>query len=190
MSAALKLYMVILGATPQGRHTEQHDVFFGIGESLASLKEDMQSFWPGVKIHIDSWREVTVVNNYQLQISERTEAYAATNEEAAIKLFFINLGGYKPGDMEEYHYKLISVAKDKGAAIAEAKSTAFYKHTGFKGARSHVDDKFGIDVDDLHNIADILPETHKRKYKINLHALETPAVEDELHIGYLILDRL
>ncbi len=190
MSIALKLYMVILGAVPAGRHTEQHDVFFGIGDSLASLKEDMQNFWPGVKIHIDSWREVAVVNNYKLQISERSETEGAINEEEAIKLFFINLGGYKPGDMEEYHYKLISAAKDKGTAIAEAKATAFFKHTGFKGARSHVDDKFGIDVDDLHNIADILPERHKRNYKIELLPQETPLAEDELHIGYLILDKL
>jgi len=189
MSATLKLYMVILGATPVGRHTEQHDVFFGIGPDLASLKRDMQNFWPGVKIHIDSWREVSVVDNYGLQISERNQTAEDLNTED-LKLFFINLGGYKPGDMEEYHYKLISVAKDKGAAIKAAKGTAFFKHTGFKGANSHIDDKFGIDVDDLHQIADILPEMHKRNYKINLHPLASPTAEDELHIGYLILEKL
>jgi hypothetical protein len=29
----LKLYMVMLGCTPEGRLTEQHDIFFGIGTS-------------------------------------------------------------------------------------------------------------------------------------------------------------
>jgi hypothetical protein len=188
--ADLKLFMVILGAVPPGRHTEQHDVFFGIGPDLASLKNDMQEFWSGVKIHIDSWREISIVNGYKLNITERTKESQETFSPEEVKLFFINLGGYKPEDMEEYHYKVISATKDKSAAIAEAKATIFFKHTGFKGARSHVDDKFGIDVDDFHNIADILPETHKRNYKIELQKLETPAAEDTLHIGYLILDKL
>ena len=187
--ADLKLFMVILGAVPKGRHTEQHDVFFGIGPDMASLKNDMQNFWSGEKIHIDSWREISIVNGYKLNITERTESQETVSPED-VKLFFINLGGYKPEDMEEYHYKVISATKDKSAAIAEAKATAFFKHTGFKGARSHVDDKFGIDVDDFHNIADILPEAHKRNYKIELQKLDTPAEEDTLHIGYLILDKL
>jgi len=30
INMALKLYMVLLGAKPKGRHTEQHDVFLGL----------------------------------------------------------------------------------------------------------------------------------------------------------------
>lgn len=30
----LKLFYIILGATPEGRNIEQHDVFFGIGAQL------------------------------------------------------------------------------------------------------------------------------------------------------------
>ena len=47
---------------------------------------------------------------------------------------------------------MLSVGADKAAAIMQAKKTAFYKHTGFVGAPSHVDDKYGVDVDDLHEI--------------------------------------
>lgn len=178
---SLKLFFVILGATPTGRHTEQHDVFFGIGESLSDLVPDMNAFWPGAKLHIDSWRTVTEVHGYKVSVRESgTDAANGSN-----KLFFLNLGGYKPEDMEEYHYKLVCMAANKGDAIKQAKQTAFYKHTGFKGATSHIDDKYGIDVDDIHEIKDILPSSLKTKYDIILEKPADEIAQDELHIGYV-----
>jgi len=176
-----KLFFVILGATPAGRHTEQHDVFFGIGNSLGDLVPDMEKFWPGTKLHIDSWRTVTEVNGYRVNIVPADINSASGTD----RLFFLNLGGYKPGDMEEYHYKLLCVAGDKGAAIKQAKQTAFYQHTGFKGATSHIDDKYGIDVDDIYEIQDILPASLKTTYDIILEKTADKVTEDELHIGYV-----
>ena len=46
MDSTLKLYMVMLGCTPKGRFTEQHDIFFGIGNSLKELIPNMKAFWP------------------------------------------------------------------------------------------------------------------------------------------------
>jgi hypothetical protein len=79
------------------------------------------------------------------------------------------------------------VAKEKGDAIKLAKQTAFYKHTGFKGATSHIDDKYGVDVDDVYEIADILPQELKDKYFITVEKTLQPLPEDEMHIGYLKL---
>jgi hypothetical protein len=141
----------------------------------------MEKFWPGAKLHIDSWREVTEVDGYRVSIIES----AANTNTAVNRLFFLNLGGYKPADMEEYHYKLLCVAADKGAAIKQAKQTAFYKHTGFKGATSHIDDKYGIDVDDIYEIKDILPASLKTKFDIVLEKVADNIPEDELHIGYV-----
>lgn len=45
MKNELKLFYVILGATPKGRNIEQHDVFFGIAENLKDLIPDMKEFW-------------------------------------------------------------------------------------------------------------------------------------------------
>jgi Domain of Unknown Function (DUF1543) len=61
-----KLYMLLLGCRPEGRHTEQHDVFFHIGESLESLIPAIVEFWPEAKgkIHVDAWREVTRVGDF------------------------------------------------------------------------------------------------------------------------------
>ncbi|WP_317129734.1 hypothetical protein [Flavobacterium gawalongense] len=56
---------------------------------------------------------------------------------------------------------MLSVAESLGLASKNAKTTTFYKHYGFKGATSHIDDKYGIDVDDIYNIDDILDKQFK-----------------------------
>jgi hypothetical protein len=182
-----RLFFLLLGCRPNGRNTEQHDTFFGIGNSVSDLLPQIENFWPdGGKIHIDSWREVTVVDNYTIKVFDKENAPAAS----AQKLFFLNLGGYRPADMEEYHYKLLSVAHTKTTAIQAAKQTAFYLHTGFKGATSHIDDKYGVDVDDVYEIADILPSEIKTKYSIVIEKKSSILPEDELHIGYVTLKSL
>ena len=181
-----KLYMLLLGSTPPGRHTEQHDTFFCIGTSLTELVPAMKAFWPEAngKIHIDAWREVTQVGEFSVRVVDRGAAGLPAN-----RLFFINLGGYKRGEFEEYHYKLIAAGADKGAAIKQSKETAFYKHVGFKGATSHIDDKYGIDVDDAHEIMDILPVAMKERFALEITA-NPGRPEDELQIGYLKLSKL
>ena len=181
--------MVLLGCKPESRHTEQHDIFFGIGYELGYLLPDMYAFWPEAnrKIHIDSWREVTQVNGYAVKVISRTDLSGDMKREE--KLFFINIGGYKENDLEEYHYKMLVACTDKGIAVQQAKQTAFYRHTGFTGAVSHIDDKYGVDVDEIYEISDILPARVKEKYAIVL----SPAMknkEDEMHVGYLKVEKL
>lgn len=182
----MKLFLLILGCRPKGRNTEQHDTFFGIGDSLSDLLPQIENFWPdGGKIHIDSWREVSSVDYFTIKIIPREDAL----ENSPHKLFFINLGGYKPGDLEEYHYKLLTVAANKAEAIKSAKQTAFYLHTGFKGATSHIDDKYGVDVDDIYEIKEVLPEYLKENYAVVVEPNSNESI-DELHIGYLKLSNL
>ena len=148
----------------------------------------MNTFWKEAegKIHIDAWREIKYVDDYVVQINEKKNA---VSDAGKTKLFFINLGGYKENEFEEYHYKIVTAAIGKGEAIRKSKQTAFYKHYGFKGAETHIDDKYGIDVDDLYEISDILPDEIKEKYSICLLPADDKAV-DELHIGYLMIDKL
>ena len=170
--------MVLLGCRPPGRNTEQHDIFFGIATSLDQLTPAIKKFWPEGYVHIDSWREVRYANGYKVVIKPRAESAGDTP-----KLFFINLGGYKPADLEEYHYKMVVAAEHMGDAVKMSKQTAFYKHTGIPGGPSHVDDKFGIDVDDTAEIGDLLSAHDKSAYSI--HLVPGAAAEDELHVGYI-----
>lgn len=181
-----KLFMLLIGCTPPGRHIEQHDVYFGIGEKVADLVAGIIKFWPEAdgKIHVDAWREVTMVNGHAVSI-----VAAAQNQDSGdARLFFINLGGYKENEFEEFHYKMIIAATNKGEAIDQSKKTAFFQHTGFEGASSHVDNKFGIDVDDIFEIADILPQELKRCYHIHVTPLADSSYEDELRLGYFKLN--
>ena len=175
-----KLYMLLIGATPPGRHTEQHDVYFSIGNDIRDLLPEVASFWPETngRFHLDAWREVSLVNGYSIRVAKEPGLMSAT------QLFFINLGGYKKGEFEEFHYKMLVAAPEKGEAIRQAKDTAFYRHTGFKGATSHIDNKYGVDVDDIFAIPDILPGKIKERYSLLIEPSKTSIKEDELYLGY------
>lgn len=179
--------MVLIGCKPAGRHTEQHDIFFGIAPSLAALVPQLKDFWPGKhRLHIDAWREVTTVNGFSVSVHPVAES---KERDAPARLFFINLGGYKPGEFEEYHYKMIIAAPNKTAAIREAKATSFFKHTGFTGATSHIDDQYGIDVDDSYQIEELLSPQLLNQYALEILPNAT-APEDKWHIGYTKLSSL
>lgn len=181
-----KLFMLLLGCKPKGRHTEQHDIFFTIGKSLKDIIPNINAFWPdGGKIHIDAWREVNAIEGYKISVVRKK----ASTDEKNTKLFFLNLGGYKPDEFEEFHYKMIVAAKEKSEAIQKAKDSAFYLHTGFKGASSHIDDKYGIDVDDFYQIEDILPVAQQEKFSIKI-TVSKNAMDDKLNIGYTNLSKI
>ena len=186
MKITPRLYMVMLGCRPPGRLTEQHDIFFGIGNSLKELIPQMKKFWPEAKgkIHIDAWRTVTQVDGYDIEIVAKDPSSVGTQN-----LFFINLGGYKENEFEEYHYKVLAVGETLAEASKKAKNDAFFKHFSFKGATSHIDDKYGIDIDEAFNVKEILADVYTENYRINI-ILSTKKEEDTLHIGYLKLDKI
>ena len=182
-----KLFMVLIGCKPQGRHTEQHDIFFGIADQLRDLIPEMLSFWPEAEgdMHVDGWREVTQVDGQDIKGVGRTDVVPA-NQKA---LFFINLGGYKKDEFEEFHYKIVVAAAEKSTAIKAAKQTAFFKHTHFDGANSHIDDEYGIDVDDLYRIEEVLSPSTLAEYQLVLADAEVEK-QDELHLGYFKLSKM
>jgi hypothetical protein len=182
-----KLFMILLGATPKGRNIEQHDIFFGISTSVKELLPEMKAFWPEAKdkIHLDAYRIVNKVGNFKVEVIAKADEV----KDGITSLFFLNLGGYKAGEFEELHYKLLLVADQKAMAIQQAKETAFYKHTGFKGATSHIDDKFGVDVDDIFEITDILSVETKSKYALKFSSGDG-LPEDDFVLGYIPLSKL
>ena len=70
-----------------------------------------------------------------------------------------------------------------------SKQTAFYKHIGFENAVAHIDDRYGIDVDDIMNVTEMLGRQYKDKYKIAIEENAQQA-QDELHLGYLPVDKI
>jgi hypothetical protein len=184
-----KLFMILLGCKPTGRHTEQHDVFFGMAYELKELVPEIEAFWPDAgKIHIDAWREVTQVDGFRIKVSTKSDSDRFRNPDYN-KLFFINLGGYQPNRFEEQHYFLLTVKENRTAAIKDAKQTMFFKSNHFGKAVSHIDDKYGIDVDEVYEIEEILSPGQKEKYEISFESSDGKTT-DEIHLGYLKLSQL
>jgi len=185
----LKLYMVLLGSKAPNRNVEQHDFFFGIGASLAELIPSIREFWPdaGNSLHIDGWREVTCVEGFSINIIPKNLADPHNRKH----LFFINLGGYRTGKLEEQHYTLLTVQEDRKHAIKASTVTDFFKTASIekvKAAASHIDEKYGIDVDEIYHIEDLLSPGCKALYHIELLP-EPDLVNDEIHLGYLKLNQ-
>jgi hypothetical protein len=134
MKTQLKLFMLMIGCKPQGRHTEQHDVFFGIGRTPKDLIPQLMEFWPEAadKMHIDAWRQVNWVDGFEITVIDKQTA----TTPPANTLFFINLGGYTQNIFDEQHYIVLSVKPDRATAIAQAKDTLFFEQTNFPGAPS------------------------------------------------------
>lgn len=182
----MKLFYIILGCTPKGRHTEQHDVFFGIAENLKDLIPEIENFWQEAKgkIHIDAFREVNFADGYKVEIVEKSESLQTE------KLFFFNLGGYLPNVLQEYHHQMLVVENSLSLATKKVKSTDFYKdYNQPNGAASHIDDKYALDVDDAFNVEDILPKSQREKFSLKLTKTDE-ITEDQIFNGYFKLGNL
>ena len=174
----MKLFYIIVGGEPAERNIEQHDVFFGIAERVEDLHTEIKQFWKGVKLHIDCYQEVKFVDGYEIKIVEKS------TEAGEDQLYFINLGGYKPGHFEEFHEQHLMVGKSMAEVIKRVKKTTFYKTMGFKNAPSHIDDKLGVDIDDLYTVNDLLSQITKQKYSIILEKSECENQENVMKVGY------
>jgi len=179
----LKLFVVLLGGKPEGRKIEQHDIFVGAAEELKDLVPDMELFWPNVELHIDGYIAFNHINEYMIEFQPRIGNVPLSKDEP--KLYFINLGGYKSLELEEYHKKLFIVAKSLSEAVSKAKEDQFYlEGQNDSDSRSHVDDKEAID--DIICISETL-----RNYKISLVKIpENFFPFSERKIGYLAFSKL
>lgn len=198
------LFMVQLGARPKGRLIEQHDIFFGVGDKLSALIPAINTHWPEVKNkwHIDSYQAVTHVAGVEgtyYKISWRAGESSNLTQNQDIqqkespKLYFINLGGYQQGSIEEFHHKLLVVAPTESAAKAYARKTKFYKDfsyndkaTPFNGA-SHIDDKLCVDVDEIYDVSGLIGSG---RLLIEPVADDSKVVEDKAYVGYLSIKKL
>ena len=210
----MKLFMLKIGARPQGRLIEQHDVMFVIANSLSETIESVNQHWPAVKNnwHLDAWREVKRVGDYQILLSKESLSKDGLSKDKALaddrvdnkldsqdkQLYFVNLGGYLPGQFEEFHYKTLVVAETLGKATAQVKKTAFYQDYTFDNvdtaksgvATSHVDDKHQLDLDDIHCVADLLPNDVALTIQPLTEPEKNQLPDDALHIGYLSLKQI
>lgn len=152
--------MVLLGYKPEGCVIEQHDIVFPVGTSIddPQLHAQIRARKPDIdKIHIDGYRIIRQVGFYKVELWPFHLA-----PESLKSLFFANLGGYKIGEDDERHKKLLLPLDSIEDVKTEALKDIFAKEMDrIPGAPPHLDDK--ADVDDMMNVQD-----HIRDYKIVL----------------------
>lgn len=165
-----RLIACVLGGTAPRAKTELHDVAFAVGDSLEAVHDQLLDGWFGDPrgLHVDAWCFLDGVDGYNVQLS-RTPA------DNGLHLYFINIGGYRPGVFAEHHAWGFFGAPNKAAAKACAKRTLLQSHV-----ETH--------KDDLHEIDDCLQVARVGAWHVHLSA-DANARDPEVTNGYFPLPK-
>lgn len=111
----MKLFAIYIGGEAPGANIEVHDMRFVAATSIADCYDALRNQWwgrPG-SLHIDCWAEINHVDGYDIELRP-------TPFLGAQKLYYVNLGGYDPGEFTEKHRNVFVVANTKAEAKARA----------------------------------------------------------------------
>lgn len=140
----MKLFAIYLGGRAPKCNTELHDVVFAAGHAIEDTYEQLLAQWFGdpQRLHLDSWRELDVIDGHRITLTTAKPA-------GANQLYFINLGAYRDGTFAEIHANAFIVAASAPAAKQRAKAECL---RGWNGP-VHTDDLY--DIDDCIAIAQV-----------------------------------
>ncbi len=115
----MRLFAVMLGGTAPRAATELHDVVFVAGERLEDTWDQLLDAWFGAPagLHVDSWAALETVDGWRVVLRPEPPA-------AGPKLWFINLGAYRPGHFGELHAVAFLAGDDPAAVKVRAKARA------------------------------------------------------------------
>jgi hypothetical protein len=145
-----RLIACVLGGTSPGAKTELHDVAFAVGPSLEAVHGQLLDGWFGDPrgLHVDAWCCLDSVAGYRVRLSQ-------TLPDNGLHLYFINIGGYRPGVFGEHHAWGFFGAPNKAEAKQRAKQTLLQSHV-----ETH--------KDDLHEIDDCLQVARIGEWHVHL----------------------
>ena len=163
------LFLVVVGGKSTKANIELHDVRWLIGSRIEDTFEQIRNDWFGeIKgLHIDSYKKITNIDGYKIELFEDKEEQNNPNNKrflksnSAMKLWFVNLGGYKNDSMIEHHEFGLFVANSSQEAKTRAKK---YFLTGFM--QKHKDDI--SDLTSFVEVDDCQPITQINSWRINL----------------------
>jgi hypothetical protein len=109
------LHLVVLGGRVDGAHIELHDVRFVVGATLEDTLPELRRQWFGRRrgLHIDSALVVRQVGAYAVEL--RREPFHGPQ-----RLWFVNVGGYRPERLAEEHAFGLVVAPTAAGAKRQA----------------------------------------------------------------------
>ena len=133
---APSLFLVVLGGRAPGCHIELHDVRFVAGTTIEAALPELRRQWFGRRegLHLDSYLVVRAVDGYAVSLGREKSAPRPE------RLWFVNLGAYRPDSLAEMHHFGLVVARTPQAAKAAA------KRQWLRGAlQQHKDDLAAVD---------------------------------------------
>lgn len=166
----MKLFAVMLGGRAPRCNVELHDVVFVVGDSIEETYLQLLEKWFGSPegLHIDSWLELRVIDGHRITL-------ASTASESPKKLYFINLGGYAPGQFTELHSCTCLVATSEREVKVRAKESLM------RGVDS-------VHTDDLYDVDDCLEVSTVNGFSIQLEPTSEASLW-EPHNGYHIIPK-
>ena len=177
--SAPQLFLVVLGGRTAGCQIEQHDVRFVAGRSIDDTIPELRRQWFGRRqgLHLDSTMAVRAIDGFAVSLGPGPPA------PRPVRLWFVNLGAYRPDRLAELHHFGLVVARSPQAAKAAA------KRQWLVGARDQHNDDLAS-VDDCLAI-DQLPLLGGDRWYVQLEphpdGLSQPQVPD--WFGYRRIDR-
>lgn len=138
-----KLHAVMLGGRARGCRIELHDVAFAVGDTLEDTHFQLLDQWFGEArgLHVDAWMVVDQVEGYRIHLRPEPP-----DDDQPVRLYFVNIGGYRPGELAEQHGYALLAAAGKAQAKARAKRLLLQGYDSV-----HKDDLY--EVDDLLEIS-------------------------------------
>lgn len=123
-----KLYMFYLGGNAGRSNIEVHDIQFAVYDDYREAIPALKAAWFGDtdKIHIDGWQVVEWVDGYDVDVSDHAEPQGSS--ENVPHLYFVNVGGYRAGQLAEAHAFGLFVAATPAEAKQKALQTLLTDH--------------------------------------------------------------
>lgn len=155
----MNLFALVIGGSHEKSLVELHDVRFCIASSLEDTFEELRKSWWGLPetLHIDAWGVLSCADGHRVHIRREPAP------EGSPRLFFVNLGGYDPGQFTELHQNVFVVAPDERKA--KVRALAQYRF----GMSSHRDRQF-----DIEHCALVDPGSGEPGFFVHLEATPTP----------------
>lgn len=124
-----ELFLAVLGGRAPSCHIELHDVRFVAAATIEGALPELRRQWFGRRegLHLDSYLAVRAVDGFAVSLGRE-------------RLWFVNLGAYRPDCLAELHHFGLVVARSPQAAKAAA------KRQWLRGAlQQHKDDLVAVD---------------------------------------------
>ncbi|MCP9776152.1 DUF1543 domain-containing protein [Cyanobium sp. WAJ14-Wanaka] len=131
-----QLWLVVLGGRAPGCHIELHDVRFVAAADIEAAIPELRRQWFGKRegLHLDAYVKVQAVDGWEVSLGREP---AVPRPE---RLWFVNLGAYRPDSLAELHHFGLVVAPSAAAAKGAA------KRQWLAGAlQQHKDDLLAVD---------------------------------------------